>query len=80
MKKHSKWLLNSDSTGIVLHVELANGTIPIINAKGEKIEFLFANIPNKNLKIKSTDMFLPVTGSALPPLLQEPDQFKETNY
>jgi hypothetical protein len=80
MKKHSKWLLNDDSTGIVLHVELANGTIPIINAKGEKIEFLFADMPNKKTKIKSTDMVLPVTGYSLPPLLQEPDQFKETNY
>jgi hypothetical protein len=80
MKKHSKWLLNNDSTGIVLHVELANGTIPIINAKGEKIEFLFADMPNKKNKIKSTDMVLPVTGYTLPTLLQEPDQFKETNY
>jgi len=80
MKKHSKWLLNGDSTGIVLHVELANGIIPIINANGEKIEFLFADMPNKKNKIKSTDMVLPVTGYALPPLLQNPDQFKETNY
>jgi hypothetical protein len=80
MKKHSKWLLNGDSTGIVLHVELANGIIPIINANGEKIEFLFADMPNKKNKIKSTDMVLPVTGYALPPLLQDPDQFKETNY
>jgi hypothetical protein len=62
MKKHSKWLLNSDSTGIILYVDLANGTIPIVNAKGEKIEFFFANMPNKNPKIKSTDMVEPVTG------------------
>jgi len=59
---------------------LANGIIPIINANGEKIEFLFADMPNKKNKIKSTDMVLPVTGYALPPLLQDPDQFKETNY
>jgi hypothetical protein len=45
MRKHSKWLLNKDSTGIVLHVELNNGTIPIVNADGKKIEFLFANMP-----------------------------------
>jgi hypothetical protein len=45
MRRHSKWLLNRDSTGIVLHVELNNGTIPIVNGKGEKIEFLFANMP-----------------------------------
>jgi hypothetical protein len=62
IKKHSKWLLNSDSTGIILYVDLANGTIPIVNAKGEKIEFFFANMPNKNPKIKSTDMVEPVTG------------------
>ncbi len=62
MKKHSKWLLNSDSTGIILYVDLANGTIPIVNAKGEKIEFFFADMPNKNKNIKSTDMVEPVTG------------------
>lgn len=62
MQKHSKWLLNNDSTGIILYVDLASGTIPIVNAKGEKIEFLFADIPNKNPKIKSTDMVEPVTG------------------
>jgi hypothetical protein len=62
MKKHSKWLLNNDSTGIILYVDLNNGTIPIVNKKGEKIEFFFANMPNKNPKIKSTDMVEPVTG------------------
>ena len=62
MKKHSKWLLNNDSTGIILYVDLANGTIPIVNAKGEKIEFFFADMPNKNKNIKSTDMVEPVTG------------------
>jgi hypothetical protein len=54
--------LNSDSTGIILYVDLANGTIPIVNAKGEKIEFFFADMPNKNKNIKSTDMVEPVTG------------------
>jgi len=62
MKKHSKWLLNADSTGIVLYVELANGTIPIVNAKGEKIEFYFTDMPNKNPKIKSIDSIEPGTG------------------
>ena len=62
MKKHSKWLLNSDSTGIILYVDLANGTIPIVNKKGEKIEFFFADMPNKNPKIKSTDFIEPGTG------------------
>ena len=80
MKKHSKWLLNNDSTGIVLHVELANKTIPIINKNGEKIEFLFADMPNKKNKIKSTDMFLPVTGNPLPPLIQDSGLLQETTY
>jgi hypothetical protein len=80
MKKHSKWLLNNDSTGIVLHVELANGTIPIVNAKGERIEFYFADIPNKNPKIKSTDMFLPVTGNPLPSSTQDAGLLQETTY
>jgi hypothetical protein len=62
MRKHSKWLLNNDSTGIILYMDLANGTIPIVNAKGEKIEFFFADISNKNPKIKSIDMVEPVTG------------------
>jgi hypothetical protein len=80
MKKQSKWLLNNDSTGIVLHVELNNGTIPIINKNGEKIEFLFADIPNKNPKIKSTDMVLPVTGNPLPQLIQDSGLLQETTY
>jgi len=61
MKKHSKWLLNSDSTGIILYVDLANGTIPIVNAKGEKIEFYFTDLPNKNPKVKSIDYVEPGT-------------------
>jgi hypothetical protein len=80
MKKQSKWLLNNDSTGIVLHVELNNGTIPIINKNGEKIEFLFADMPNKKNKIKSTDMVLPVTGNPLPPLIQDSGLLQETTY
>ena len=80
MKKQSKWLLNNDSTGIVLHVELNNGTIPIINKNGEKIEFLFADMPNKKNKIKSTDMVLPVTGNPLPPLIQDAGLLQETTY
>ena len=62
MRKHSKWLLNKDSTGIILYVDLNNGTIPIVNNNGEKIEFYFADIPNKNPKIKSIDSIEPGTG------------------
>jgi hypothetical protein len=71
MKKNSKWLLNKDSTGIILHVDLANGTIPIVNAKGEKIEFYFTDFPNRNPKIKSIDSIEPGTGSPLVTLQPE---------
>jgi len=74
MKKHSKWLLNNDSTGIILYVDLANGTIPIVNANGEKIEFLFADIPNKNPKIKSIDSIEPGTG--LPIRILQPESYE----
>jgi hypothetical protein len=80
MRKNSKWLLNKDSTGIVMYVDLANGTIPITNAKGENIEFYFADIPNKNPKIKSIDMFFPGTNKPLVTTGLEPDVLRETTY
>jgi len=81
MKKHSKWLLNSNSTGIVLYVDLAIGLVPIINAKGQKIEFFFTDQPNQDTNIKSTDSFEPGTGRQLPSLDQytlDSSQFGET--
>ena len=66
MKKHSKWLLNSSSTGITLYVETATGTIPIINSKGEKIEFFFTKPKDQDPSIKnSIESFEPGTGNKL---------------
>ena len=66
MKKHSKWLLNSSSTGITLYVELATGTVPIINSKGEKIEFFFTKPKDQDPSIKnSIESFEPGTGRKL---------------
>jgi len=67
IKKHSKWLLNSSSTGIVLYVELATGTVPVINSKGEKIEFFFTKQEDQIPNIKnSIESYEPVTGQPLP--------------
>lgn len=66
MKKHSKWLLNSSSTGITLYVETATGTVPIINSKGEKIEFFFTKPKDQDPNIKnSIESFEPGTGRKL---------------
>jgi hypothetical protein len=91
MKKDSKWLLNSDSTGIILYVDLTNGLMPIINAKGEKIEFLFTTptsrtkggfidffFDEKMRKLKGTEFIEPGTG--LPMTLFNKQDFRETNY
>ena len=91
MKKDSKWLLNSDSTGIILYVDLTNGLMPIINAKGEKIEFLFTTptsrtkggfidffFDEKMRKLKGTEFIEPGTG--LPITLFNKQDFRETNY
>ena len=61
IKNHSKWLLNGDSTGIVLNAEFANGTYPITNSNGQKIEFFFTDTPNDK-NILSTEFKFPVTG------------------
>jgi hypothetical protein len=91
MKKDSKWLLNSDSTGIVLHVDLANGTIPIVNANGEKIEFLFAKpisrtggefidyfFDEKMRKLQGTEFIEPGTGLKI--TLFNNQDLRETTY
>jgi hypothetical protein len=91
MKKNPKWLLNSDSTGIVLHVDLANGTIPIVNASGEKIEFLFAKpisrtggefidyfFDEKMRKLQGTEFIEPGTGLKI--TLFNNQDLRETTY
>ena len=62
IQNNSKWLLNSDSTGIILNAEYANGTYPIVNANGQKIEFFFVDTDN-NKGILSTELKFPVTGN-----------------
>ena len=62
IQNNSKWLLNSDSTGIILNTEYANGTYPIVNANGQKIEFFFVDTDN-NKGILSTELKFPVTGN-----------------
>ena len=61
IQKHSKWLLNDTSTGIVLYFDSANGVMPVVNSEGKKIEFLFLN----------SEFIEPETNAELPVL---PDQ------
>ena len=61
IKNHSKWLINADGTGIVLNAEFTNGTYPIVNANGDKIEFFFTDTPNDK-GIYSIELKAPVTG------------------
>ena len=60
IKNHSKWLLNADSTGIILYADYANGTYPVINANNQKIEFFFVDTDN-NKGILSTELKFPAT-------------------
>jgi len=61
IKNYSKWLMNGDGTGIVLNSEFTNGTHPIVNADGDKIEFFFTDTPNEK-GIYSIELKAPVTG------------------
>jgi hypothetical protein len=91
IKKNPKWLLNSDSTGIVLYVDLANGTIPIVNKNGEKIEFLFTKpisrtggefidyfFDEKMRKLQGTEFIEPGTGLKI--TLFNNQDLRETTY
>jgi len=61
IKNHSKWLNNADMTGAILYAEFANGTHPIVNANGDKIEFSFTDQPNDK-GIYGIELKAPVTG------------------
>ena len=67
IKKNSKWILNNKGTGIVLNFDGTKGFIPIQNAKGEKIEFLFVDDPSQigSQTIESTEYNEPGTGRPL---------------
>ena len=83
IKNHSKWLMNGDGTGIVLNAEFTNGTYPIVNANGDKIEFFFVDTPNDK-GIYSIELKAPVTGENIDLIPYVSDvgayEFEETNY
>ena len=61
IKNNSIVLNNSDMTGAIVYAEFANGTYPIVNAKGQKIEIFFTPTEN-NKGIMSTELKYPITG------------------
>ena len=83
IKNYSKWLMNGDGTGIVLNAEFTNGTYPIVNANGDKIEFFFTDTPNDK-GIFSIELKAPVTGEDIDLIPFTSDvgayEFEETNY
>jgi len=72
IRNYSKWLNNSDMTGLVLYADFgAAGSQPVINADGQRIEFYFTKLPNQDPTIKDTVSVYPVTGDELP-LIPDP--------
>ena len=72
IRNYSKWLNNSDMTGLVLYADFgAAGSQPVINADGQRIEFYFTKLPNQDPTIKDTISVYPVTGDELP-LIPDP--------
>ncbi len=72
IRNYSKWLNNSDMTGMVLYADFgAAGSQPVINADGQRIEFYFTKLPNQDPTIKDTISVYPVTGDELP-LIPDP--------
>lgn len=83
IKNYSKWLMNGDGTGIILNAEFTNGTYPIVNANGDKIEFFFTDTPNDK-GIYSIELKAPVTGEDIDLIPFTSDvgayEIEETNY
>ena len=79
IRNHSKWLNNSDMTGMVLYADFSNGLQPVRNSEGERIEFYFTDQPNQDPKIKTTDSIYPITGDVLP-LIPDPNPFGDIEY
>ena len=73
IRNYSKWINNSDMTGLVLYADFGavTGSQPIINADGQRIEFYFTKLPNQDPTIKDTVSLYPVTGDPLP-LIPDP--------
>ena len=73
IRNYSKWLNNSDMTGMVLYADFgAAGMQPVVNADGQRIEFYLTKLPNQNPLIKDTISVYPVTGDELPILPDPP--------
>jgi hypothetical protein len=72
IRNYSKWLNNSDMTGMVLYSDFSNGLQPVTNSDGQRVEFYFTNLPNQDSTIKDTSSVYPVTGDVLPII---PDPF-----
>jgi len=83
IRNYSKWLNNSDMTGLVLYADFgAAGSQPVINADGQRIEFYFTKLPNQDPTIKDTVSVYPVTGDELPliPDLPSDDYFQYNEF
>ena len=66
IRNYPVWLNNKDITGNVLHADFSNGLQPVINSKGQRVEYYFADLPNQDPDIKSTDSVFPYTNTELP--------------
>ena len=72
IRNYSKWLNNSDMTGMVLYSDFgAAGMQPVVNADGQRIEYYLTKLPNQDPTINDTISVYPVTGDELP-LLPDP--------
>ena len=83
IRNYSKWLNNSDMTGLVLYADFgAAGSQPVINADGQRIEFYFTKLPNQDPTIKDTVSVYPVTGDELPLIPDSPsdDYFQYNEF
>ena len=78
IKKHSKWLMNADMTGVILYTDYNNTTAPVVNANGDKIEFFFVDTEN-NKGIMSTELKFPVTNKDIT-LVEESDGLDYLNF
>ena len=80
VRNYSKWLNNSDMTGMVLYADFgAAGMQPVVNADNQRVEFYFTDLPNQNPTIKDTISVYPVTGDELP-LIPDPPSFDYFQY
>ena len=73
IRNYSRWLNNSDMTGMVLYADFAGsaGLQPVKNANGQRIEYYFTKQANQDPTINDTASFYPVTGDPLP-LIPDP--------